>query len=129
MSWKDDARAESLSQFRTAEPPVVADSDLIVMAINRLQRAVVKMQAHEYDDEMNEHLQKASEMLGWVAKNIWMRGDNDPAEATFPPMTHLELHGQLRDLMDSLDDHVDADSAATAIADLAARVERDGLES
>lgn len=121
--------AESLAKFRNAEPPQVADSDLIVMAINRLQRAVVKMQARQYDDEMHEHLQKASDMLAWVAKNVWIRGDDDPAEAHMPPMTHLELHEELRGLMDSLDDHVDAGSAASAIAGLAERIERDGLES
>lgn len=59
--------------MKTPEPPPVADSDLIVMAINRLQRAVVKMQAYEYDDQLQEDLTRAGEMLGWVAENMWNR--------------------------------------------------------
>jgi hypothetical protein len=80
--WKEQARQRSLEGLRrmtTPEPPQVADSDLIVMAINRLERAVVKMQAFEYDDQLQEHLSRAAEMLGWVAQNMWDRteGTND----------------------------------------------------
>lgn len=74
MSDRARQRAlEGLARMKSPEPPPVADSDLIVMAINRLQRAVVKMQAFQYDDELQEHLTRAGEMLGWVAENMWSR--------------------------------------------------------
>jgi hypothetical protein len=76
MTWKDDARKASLADFARAQPPQVTDSDLIVMAINRLQRAVVKMQALEYDEQCEEHFVRASEMLGWVATNMWARKES-----------------------------------------------------
>lgn len=82
MTRKDAARErslEGLARMKQPEPPAVADSDLIVMAINRLQRAVAKMQAYEYDDVLQEHLVRAGEMLGWVAQNMWDR-ENSPQE-------------------------------------------------
>lgn len=78
MSWKDAAREASLQDFARPQPPAVTDSDLIVMAINRLQRAVVKMQALEYDEQCEEHFVRASEMLGWVAANMWARKESEP---------------------------------------------------
>lgn len=125
-SWKDDARRDSLRQFASAQPPQVADSDLIVMAINRLERAVVKMQARQYDELMHEHLQRASEMLGWVAKNVWLRDGEAPAPEV-PPMGHGELHEELRGLMDSIDDSLTADAAAEAFRNLADQVAERGL--
>lgn len=74
----------ALDRMRSAEPPSAADSDLIVVAINRLQRAVVKMQAREYDDELQEHLEKAAEFLGWVATNIWLREEPESAVGAVP---------------------------------------------
>lgn len=88
MTWKEEARErslEGLARMKTPEPPPVADSDLIVMAINRLQRAVVKMQAFEYDDQLNEHLTRAGEMLGWVAENMWQREAAAEVENTKEP--------------------------------------------
>lgn len=88
MSRKDDAKKrslEGLARMKAPEPPPVADSDLIVMAINRLQRAVTKMQAFEYDDQLQEHLSRAGEMLGWVAENMWNRdasGSTNRSEET-----------------------------------------------
>lgn len=78
----NDVKESSLERLRSATPPTAADSDLIVVAINRLQRAVVKMQAREYDVELTEHLERAAEFLGWVATNIWMREHNGEGDAT-----------------------------------------------
>lgn len=81
--WKEQARQRSLESLRrmeTPDPPTASDSDLIGVAIMRLQRAVTKMQAIEYDDELNIHLAKAGEMLGWVAHN--MMGRAEESEAT-----------------------------------------------
>ncbi|MDQ1113962.1 hypothetical protein QE418_003410 [Microbacterium testaceum] len=85
MTWKDDALRSSLDAMRSKEPPTVQDSDVVGMAINRLQRAVVKMQAKQYDDELNEHLVRAGEMLGWVAENMWNRQDSEPEREAAPP--------------------------------------------
>lgn len=71
MAEKSDTPA--LDRLRSADPPTASDSDLISVAITRLQRAVVLMQAHEYGPELEEHLERAAEFLGWVATNIWMR--------------------------------------------------------
>lgn len=73
----------ALDRLRSADPPTASDSDLIAVTITRLQRAVVKMQAREYDDELQEHLERAAEFLGWVATNIWMREERD-SESTAP---------------------------------------------
>lgn len=81
--WKADARArslEGLQRMKSPEPPQVADSDLVVMAINRLQRAVTKMQAFEYDAQLEEHLTRAAEMLGWVAQNMLSRQEQEPSD-------------------------------------------------
>lgn len=67
----------SLDRLLNPEPPTATDSDMIVMAINRLNRAVVKMQAHEYDEELNEHLEKAAAFMGWVATNMWVRNERE----------------------------------------------------
>lgn len=66
-----------LDRMCSAEPPRAADSDLITIAITRLQRAVLKMQARQYDAELEEHLEKAAEFMGWVATNIWMRNEGE----------------------------------------------------
>lgn len=76
----DDAKTRSLkalARMSDPVPPPVADSDLIVMAINRLQRAVTKMQSFEYDDALSDHLTRAAEMLGWVAHNMMGREDGE----------------------------------------------------
>lgn len=44
-------------------------------------------------------------------------------------MTHDELHEELRGLMDSLDEHVEAEDAVVALNDLVGRIERTGLGS
>lgn len=73
MTWKDEKMRESFEAITRTEPPQVADSDLIIMAINRLNRAVLKMQALEYDAEFQDHFTRAVEMIGWVATNVWAR--------------------------------------------------------
>lgn len=80
MTWKDDATASSLAAMRGTEPPSVNDSDLVIMAINRLQRAVVKMEALEYDAKLAEHLTRAAEVLGWVAHSMLQRVDEPEPE-------------------------------------------------
>lgn len=78
MATESDTPA--LDRLRSATPPTASDSDLVVVVINRLQRAVVKMQSREYDEELNEHLERAAEFLGWVATNIWLRDQKDEEE-------------------------------------------------
>jgi hypothetical protein len=50
--------------------PTIYDSDLLFLAINRLERAAVKMQAREYDAELDDHMQRAAEMFEWAAWNM-----------------------------------------------------------
>ena len=80
MTWRDEETKRAFERMSATQPPQVADSDLIVMAINRLNRAVVKMQARQYDDEFQDHFTRAVEMIGWVATNIWAREERE-AEA------------------------------------------------
>lgn len=54
------------------EAPTASDSDLIGIAIIRLQRARDRMQDMLYDDETWKHLEKGAEFLGWVATQ-WRR--------------------------------------------------------
>ena len=81
MPWKDDAMRDSFEKISSLEPPQVADSDLIIMAINRLERAVTKRQALENDAEFEEHITRAVEMIGWVATNVWAREEAGPTDA------------------------------------------------
>lgn len=53
--------------------PAIYDSDLILLAINRLQRVADKMQRFEYDDELERHMERAVEVFDWVAWNITNR--------------------------------------------------------
>lgn len=86
MTWKDDAMRASFEKMSSLEPPQVADSDLIIMAINRLERAVKKMQALEYDDEFQEHFTRAVDMIGWVATNVWAREERAAEDGEQSPV-------------------------------------------
>lgn len=60
--------------------PAIYDSDLLYLAINRLERAAEKMQRREYDAELDDHMQRAGEMFEWAAWNMANRrtGEEEP---------------------------------------------------
>ena len=57
--------------------PTIYDSDLLFLAINRLERAAKKMQAREYDAELDDHMQRAAEMFEWAAWNMSHRNTRE----------------------------------------------------
>jgi len=67
--------------------PPVSDSDIIWLAIKRLEAVAVKMQKLEYDEELDKLMNLASEWFDWAAFNIARRNgqpempvDADPFE-------------------------------------------------
>lgn len=57
--------------------PTIYDSDLIQLAIIRLQRAVEKMQRREYDAELDDQMARAGEMFEWAAWNMSNRNTRE----------------------------------------------------
>lgn len=55
------------------EGPRLKDSDLVFLAIKRMERVAEKMQKFEYDDELNRHLEDADTWLQYLAKIIESR--------------------------------------------------------
>ncbi len=55
---------------REIDSPPVTDSDIIWLAIKRLEAVAVKMQKLEYDDELDELMKVADEWFSWAAFNI-----------------------------------------------------------
>jgi hypothetical protein len=59
------------------KPPAIHDSDLIFLAIKRLERVAEKMQRFEYDNELDMHLSRAEEMFAWAAWNMANRNTSE----------------------------------------------------
>lgn len=59
--------------------PPVYDSDLIYLAIKRLEAVAEKMQRLEYDDELNKMMERAAEWFEWAAYNMAQRNEAAPA--------------------------------------------------
>ena len=57
------------------EGPRLKDSDLVFLAIKRMERVAEKMQKFEYDDELNTHLGDADTWLQYLAEVIKTRGN------------------------------------------------------
>lgn len=47
-------------------PPSLRDSDLVFLAIRRMERVAEKMQKFEYDDELKRHIADADEWLQYL---------------------------------------------------------------
>ncbi len=60
------------------QSPPVYDSDLIYLAIKRLEAVAEKMQKLEYDDELDTMMERAAEWFEWAAYNITKRKDESP---------------------------------------------------
>lgn len=58
------------------EAPMVRDSDVIYLAVKRLEAAADKMTRLEYDANVDRLLKEAAELLEWVAYNIGKRADD-----------------------------------------------------
>lgn len=65
-----------------AEPlaPVIRDSDLIYLAIKRLEAVAAKMQRLEYDAELDTMMERAAELFQWAAWNMANRNTSEAAE-------------------------------------------------
>lgn len=61
--------------------PVIYDSDLLLLVVSRLERAAKKMQAREYDAELDDHMQRAGEMFEWAAWNMSNRNTHEVPDA------------------------------------------------
>lgn len=59
------------------EQPTIYDSDLIVLAIARLERVAEKMRAREYDTELTEHMERATALFDWAAWNMAHRATHE----------------------------------------------------
>ena len=57
------------------QSPPVQDSDLIYLAIKRLERVAEKMQRFEYDEELERLMIIAGEWFEWAAYNIARRSE------------------------------------------------------
>lgn len=57
------------------QSPPVHDSDIIYLAIKRLERVAEKMMRFEYDDELDRHMDAAAEWFDWAAYNMTRRRD------------------------------------------------------
>lgn len=55
------------------QSPPVYDSDLIYLAIKRLEAVAEKMQKLEYDAELDTMMERAAEWFDWAAYNITKR--------------------------------------------------------
>lgn len=53
--------------------PAIRDSDLIYLAIKRLEAVAFKMQRYEYDAELDRMMTSAIEMFEWAGHNIARR--------------------------------------------------------
>lgn len=69
------------------QSPPVKDSDLIWLAIKKLEAVAVKMTNHEYDEQLDELFNDAANWFEWAAFNIAKRNgdvvddiDIDPFE-------------------------------------------------
>jgi hypothetical protein len=59
------------------QEPSLRDSDIIFIAVKRLERAAEMMQKFQYDIELEEHLEKAGELLAWVGWSMSQRGEKN----------------------------------------------------
>lgn len=48
------------------QPPALRDSDLIHLAIKRMERVAEKMQRFEYDDELETHMRDTTEWFEYI---------------------------------------------------------------
>lgn len=50
--------------------PALRDSDLMYLAVKRLEAIADKMAKHEYDDALDAMMLEAADLFGWAAHNI-----------------------------------------------------------
>ena len=55
------------------QSPPVTDSDLMFLAIKRLERVAEKMMAKQYDEELDDLMATAAEWFDWAEYNIARR--------------------------------------------------------
>lgn len=69
-----------MSEERTSQP--VQDSELIHLAIKRLERVAEKMMRFEYDDELEKQIQLVAELVEWAGYNMQWRQEQSERRAT-----------------------------------------------
>ncbi len=61
------------------EAPQIRDSDVIYLAVKRLEEIARKMQRLEYDDKLDQMMVEAAELFTWAAENIVRRRTEEDA--------------------------------------------------
>lgn len=59
------------------QAPRMRDSDVIYLAIKRLEEVARKMQRLEYDDKLDQMLAEAAEFFTWMTSEIQSRQEAD----------------------------------------------------
>ncbi len=61
------------------EAPQIRDSDVIYLAVKRLEEIARKMQRLEYDDKLDQMMVEAAELFTWATENIVRRQTEEDA--------------------------------------------------
>lgn len=59
------------------EAPLIRDSDVIYLAVKRLDAIAGKMQRLEYDEKLDEMMREAADLFEWAALNISRRRSDE----------------------------------------------------